>query len=49
MNDLKIIEQREVLGKEFKIYGDFENPLFLAKDVANCIEHSDISTMMMKS
>ena len=46
MNDLKIIEQREVLGKEFKIYGDFENPLFLAKDVANCIEHSDISTMM---
>ena len=46
MNDLKIIEQREVLGKEFKIYGDFENPLFLAKDVANWIEHSDISTMM---
>ena len=46
MNDLKIIEQREVLGKEFNIYGDFENPLFLAKDVANWIEHSDISTMM---
>ena len=46
MNDLKIIEQREVLGKEFKIYGNFENPLFLAKDVANWIEHSDISTMM---
>ena len=46
LNDLKIIEQREVLGKEFKIYGDFENPLFLAKDVANWIEHSDISTMM---
>lgn len=35
-----------MLGKEFKIYGDFENPLFLAKDVANWIEHSDISTMM---
>lgn len=46
LNNLKIIEQREVLGKEFKIYGDFENPLFLAKDVANWIEHSDISTMM---
>lgn len=46
LNDMKIIEQREVLGKEFKIYGDFENPLFLAKDVANWIEHSDISTMM---
>ena len=33
MNELQIIEQREVLGKEFTIYGDLENPLFLAKDV----------------
>jgi hypothetical protein len=31
---LNIIEQREVLGKEFKIYGDYENPLFLVKEVA---------------
>lgn len=44
MNDLKIIEQREVLGKEFKIYGDFENPLFLAKDVAEWIEY-DVSSV----
>ena len=34
MNDLQIIEQRELLGKDFKIYGDFDNPLFLARDVA---------------
>lgn len=47
-DNLKLIEQREVLGKEFKIYGDFENPLFLAKDVAKWIEHSDVS-MMLKS
>lgn len=46
MNELQIIEQREVLGKDFKIYGDFENPLFLAKDVAEWIEHSDVSTML---
>lgn len=46
MNELKIIEQREVLGQDFKIYGDFENPLFLAKDVAEWIEHSDVSMMM---
>ena len=39
---------REVLGKEFKIYGDFENPLFLAKDVAEWIEHSK-SDVMLKS
>ena len=34
MKNLEIIEKRDVLGKEFRIYGDFENPLFLAKDVA---------------
>jgi prophage antirepressor-like protein/phage antirepressor YoqD-like protein len=47
-NELKIIRQQEVLGKDFKIYGDFENPLFLAKDVAAWIEHSDVSTMLRK-
>ena len=30
-NELKVIDSREVLGKEFNIYGDFDNPLFLAK------------------
>lgn len=39
-NDLQIIDQREVLGKEFRIYGDFQNPLFLAKDVAEWIDYS---------
>lgn len=43
---LEIINQQEVLGKSFKIYGDFENPLFLAKDVANWIEHSNTSKML---
>lgn len=46
MSYLEIIDQREVLGKEFRIYGDKENPLFLAKDVAGWIEHSDVSTML---
>lgn len=46
--NLTIIEKREVLGKEFKIYGDFENPLFLAKDVAEWIEYgiSNVSKMV---
>ncbi|MFA5659707.1 MAG: Bro-N domain-containing protein [Oscillospiraceae bacterium] len=48
MENLKIIEQREVLGQDFKIYGDYENPLFLAKDVAEWIEHSN-SRMMLQS
>lgn len=46
MNNLQIIEQREVLGREFKIYGDFENPLFLAKDVAEWIENTNVSQML---
>ena len=33
-NNLMIFEEREVLGRDFKIYGDKDNPLFLAKDVA---------------
>lgn len=46
MKELKIINQQEVLGKDFKVYGDFENPLFLAKDVAEWIEHSNPSAMV---
>lgn len=39
-NELKVIETREVLGKEFRIYGTIEEPLFLAKDVAEFIDYS---------
>lgn len=45
-NNLQIINSQEVLGKTFTIYGTFENPLFLAKDVANWIEHSDAAKMV---
>ena len=38
--------QREVLGQDFKIYGDKENPLFLAKDVATWIEHTHTTNML---
>lgn len=44
--DLTVFAQSEVLGKEFKMYGDLDDPLFLAKDVAEWIEHSDVSTML---
>lgn len=46
MNKLQVINEQEVLGKNFRIYGDFENPLFLAKDVAEWIEHSNQSKMV---
>lgn len=43
---MEIIKQQEVLGKEFKIYGTFENLLFKATDVAIWIEHSNVSSMI---
>ena len=46
MEELKIIDERTVLNKDFRIYGDFENPLFLAKDVAEWIEHSNSRSML---
>lgn len=46
INNLVVIDEREVLGKQFRIYGDFENPLWLASDVANWIEHSNVSKMI---
>ena len=46
MNELKIIDERELLGKQLRIYGDFENPLFKADEVAKWIEHSNVSKML---
>ena len=39
-SNLMVLDEREVLGKEFKIYGTKENPLFLAKDVAEWIDYN---------
>ena len=46
MNELQIINQQEVLGKDFKVYGTPDEPLFLAKDVAEWIEHTDSAKMI---
>lgn len=45
---LQVINEQELLGQDFKVYGDLENPLFLAKDVAAWIEHSQPSVMLKK-
>ena len=47
-NELQVIDERELFGKEFKIYGTAENPLFLAKQVAEMIEHSNPRMMLQK-
>jgi anti-repressor protein len=47
-NDLQVIDERQLLGRNFRMYVSYENPLFLAKDVAEWIEHSN-STVMLQS
>lgn len=40
MKEVKVINEQEVLGKDFRVYGRPEEPLFLACDVAEWIEYS---------
>lgn len=44
--NVTVLRNQEVLGKEFAVYGDIDNPLFLAKDVAEMIGHSNITHMV---
>ena len=46
MADIAILNNQEVLGKNFTVYGDLDNPLFLAKDVAEWIENKNVSQML---
>ncbi|WP_255261180.1 BRO-N domain-containing protein [Bacillus pseudomycoides] len=40
------MQLKDVLGQAFKVYGTVEEPLFLAKDVAEWIEHTHMTTML---
>ena len=42
--ELQIINEQEVLGKHFAVYGTVDEPLFIAKDVAEWIEY-DVSSV----
>ena len=44
--ELKTLQKSNLLGREFTIYGTAENPLFLAKDVAEMIGHSNTAKML---
>lgn len=44
---IEVLKSTEVLGKELNIYGSIEEPLFLAKDVATWIGHTDSQKMVM--
>ena len=47
-NELQIVDERNILGKDVKIYGTIEDPLFLAKDVAVWLEERDGYTVARK-
>lgn len=49
MKELQVIYNQEVLGKDFHIYGTVEEPLFLAKDVANWIEYDGRTGQMLNN
>ena len=42
ISEVFVISEQEVLGKIFRVYGTFENPLFMVKEIAEWIEY-DIS------
>lgn len=46
MQVLKVINQQQVLNQSFRVFGSLEDPLFLAKDVADWIEHSNHRMML---
>ena len=48
--ELTIINEQEVLGKHFTVYGTADEPLFVAKDVAEWIEYdlSSVNKMLDK-
>lgn len=41
---IQVLKQTELLGHQFTVYGTAENPLFLAKEIAECIEY-DLSSV----
>lgn len=45
-NQLQVLKESELLGRQFKVYGSVEQPLFLAKDVAEMIEHTNPRMML---
>lgn len=46
MGENRIISKSTFLDKEIDVWGSFEDPLFRASDVADWIQHSDVSTMV---
>lgn len=47
-NNIKILQKSELFGKEITVYGSVDNPLFLAKDVAEWLELTNVTDMVSR-
>lgn len=45
-NEIQVLKQTELLGRRLTVYGTMQEPLFLAKDVADWLEHTNPSAML---
>ena len=45
---LKVVTEKEILGKQIKMYGSIENPYFVASDVAEWLGERDGYTVARK-
>lgn len=43
---LTLLEEQRFLHKTIRVFGTVNNPLFLARDVAEWIEHKDVTSML---
>ena len=40
---IQVLKQTELLGHQFTVYGTAENPMFLAREIAKCIDYDKTS------
>lgn len=40
---IQVLKQTELLGRQFTVYGTAENPMFLAREIAECIDYDKTS------
>ena len=45
-NEIQVLKQTELLGRRLTVYGTMQEPLFLAKEIADWIEHPNPSELI---
>ena len=45
-NEIQVLKQTELLGRRLAVYGTAQEPLFLAKDISEWLEHTNTAMML---